>query len=659
MIWRDNLSDERKMFLAVAIGCLLLVAAVVFAYWPGLRGPFMLDDHGSIAALGNYGGVVDWQTLKSFVLGGNAGPTGRPLSLLTFLIDATDWPADPAPFKRTNLIIHLLTGAMLGVLTKQILSLLQFSKTDAFRLALASAAVWLLHPFLVSTTLYAVQRMAQLTTLFMLAGLVLYLRVRVSQSALTKADYIKMSVLLPLFTVLALLCKENGILLPMLVGVVELTVIASQRERIAPLHRVWVALFIGFPTLVISLYLGKQFFRPDFFDIVAPRDFSLYERLLTEARVVADYLQNWFIPKLYTTGVFQDHIIKSTGVLSPPTTLLAILFHLVVIALAFVYRRKQPLFALAALFFYTGHLIESTVLNLELYFEHRNYLSASFLFLPVFAALYKHARPKLFATVAVALLLVLCGFTRYSATVWESVPSIVEASAHKAPTSARAQARYANLLFNANMHERSLQVIEEAIRNIPHNDSLLQVNRLIILCNTDSLAPEEVQKAADKLSQIPFDPRLLKAYNEFAKGLAQGRCPNIPVRSLLPMFTDMLKVPENAATDTLAHSHIKFMIGYINVYSGEPRQALRAFEESLQAQPGASHAMAMAALMASSGYSEQALYLSDVAMNFLRDEQETMMIGTRVVEADILEFQETVRRDAKALHEPDTVDVAP
>jgi tetratricopeptide (TPR) repeat protein len=655
----EIMSGNSKFPWAVLLGWMSVFAMVVFAYWPGLSGPFMLDDYNNIAALGNYGGVVDWQTFKSFVLGGQSGPTGRPLSLLTFLIDGNDWPTDPAPFKRTNLIIHLLTGAMLGVLTKQILGVLRFANSDATRLALVSAAIWLLHPFLVSTTLYAVQRMAQLTTLFMLIGMVVYLRVRVSSPTLSKTDYIKMSISLPLFTVLALLAKENGILLPTLVGVLEFTVIASQGHRIARLNKTWAMLFIVFPVVVVFLYLGKQFLRPDFFDVVAPRDFSLYERMLTEFRVLTDYLQNWFIPKLYTTGVFQDHIIKSTGVIAPVTTLLAIVFHFTVITLACIYRKRQPIFAFAALFFYAGHLLESTVLNLELYFEHRNYLSAGFLFLPVVVGLHKALRPKMFMAIVIGFAILLSGFTRYSANIWDSAAGIIEASARKAPTSARAQERYANLLFSANMHDRSLQVIEAAIQNIPHNDTLLQVTRLIILCNTDSLPVEEVRRVGEKLSQLPFDPMLLKAYNVFAKGLVEQRCPNNSVESILPMFTEMLKVPENSEPDTLGHSHIKFMIGYINTVSGSPDLALQAFEESLNAEPDATNAMAMAALMASSGYSEQALRLSDIALEFLLEEQETMIIGTRVVYDDILEFQKTVRDEIAVRKDSNTVDVTP
>ena len=542
-------NDKNIQTLWLAGGWTLLFIAAVIAYWPGLSGPFILDDFGSIAALGKHGGVVDWQSFKAFVLGGNSGPTGRPISLATFLIDANSWPTDAAPFKRTNLIIHLMVGGLLGILTKQILCMLQFETREARTLALISAACWVLHPFLVSTTLYAVQRMAQLSTLFVIAGLVVYIHGRSFLQVNRRRAYLQMSLSVPIFTLLAMLSKENGILLPVLVGVVEITVIASQRGRLGAINPYWSGLFIGLPTLVIGTYLGKQFFRPDFFDVVAPREFSLYERLLTQSRILVDYLQNWFIPKLYTTGVYQDHFIKSTGILSPLSTLLALICHALVIGFSLLYRRRWPLVAFAVLFFYGGHLLESTVLNLELYFEHRNYLSACFLFLPLIVYFSQHARKKLLISVLAGVLLLLASFTRYSATVWESEASIVEASARKAPTSARAQAEYSNILFNANLHGEALEVIERAIRIRSESDTLLQLNRLIILCNMERLQLDELQKTIEIVSTIPFDPRLLKAYNEFARVVKEGRCPTVSIEALKPMFARMLDLPVNCRLD--------------------------------------------------------------------------------------------------------------
>ena len=121
----------------------------------------------------------------------------------------------------------------------------------------------------------------------------------------------------------------------------------------------------------------------------------------------------------------------------------------VLIAAAIYLRSRLPVVSFAIAWFVASHLLESTVINLELYFEHRNYLPACFLFLPLIAWLYGTTNRRIFVVAAVAITLILGGFLRYSATVWQSYPSMVEASARKAPTSARAQAQYATQLFNA------------------------------------------------------------------------------------------------------------------------------------------------------------------------------------------------------------------
>jgi len=633
--------------LAIIGGWLFLLLVCVLVYLPGLKGPFVFDDFGSIAPLGDLGGVTDWTTFKAFVFGGHAGPTGRPLALLSFLIDANNWPADPWPFKRTNLLIHLLNGVLLGVLIRKILQVLNIDRQDAQRIALVSAAIWLLHPFLVSTTLYAVQRMAQLSTLFIFLGLIGHLYGRSLIERNTVVAYAVMSVSVAVFTLLAMLSKENGILLPLLIGVMEFTVISSQRERITALNRYWAWLFVIAPSIVIFLYVGEKVFRQDFFDVVAPRDFSIYERALTQPRVLFDYLQNWFVPKLYTPGVFQDHFVKSTGLFSPITTVLSALFHIFIISVSIINRRKWPLFALAALFFYAGHVLESTLLNLELYFEHRNYLAAALLFLPLFELLQRKGSRRLFLAVAAVAFLILTGFTRYSATVWEDYPSMVEAAARKAPTSARAQGQYSTNLFNAGRYDESVAAIDQAIQNIPDNAFLL-LTRSSILCELGILNDGDIDHVASVIAAQPFDPRSIEMYKTLASLVVEKKCPNVTLDAFRIMFTKMLQVPENADPGSLRYSQVKYFIGFIEVHANRPSQALASFEDSLRARPGAGHAMMMAAVMASNEYYEEALYLSALALSQLQATMADVMSVGRVRESDIIEFRATVRADLDA-----------
>jgi len=631
---------DPKVILPVALAAAwgLLLFAAVLAYAPGLGGPFLFDDFGSIADLGSRGGVVDWETFKAFVFGGHAGPTGRPLALLTFLADATNWPADPWPFKRTNLLIHLANGALLGLLVTVILRTLEFDRSSARWIAWLAAGCWLLHPFLVSTTLYAVQRMAQLAALFVFAGMLAWLKGRTLVGRDAGRGYVLMSLAIGLGTLLALLSKENGILLPLLVGTLEITIIASRGKDLPALNRAWALLFIVLPSAVIGAYLGTHVFRADFFEIVPPREFSAYERLLTEGRVLVDYVRHWFIPELYTTGVFQDHFIKSSGLFSPVTTAMAAAFHLAAIGLALVVRRRQPLLAFAVLFFYASQLLESSVINLELYFEHRNYLSAAFLFVPLVAWLYGRVGRPVFIAVALGALALLGGFTRYSATIWADYDTIVEASARKMPTSARAQAQFATILYNAGRYEDSRTVLDSAVNRIPENVELL-VTRAIILCHLGVLSKEGFADSARVISRQPYDPRLLNRYEALISAIGDNRCAGVSLVSLRGMFDAMIPIVGDGIRSPLRFSQVEFLRGLVSVRLRDLSGAVGSFDLSLRAMPGPDKAMRMAAVLASNDYPEEAMEFSNRALDYLQQESRDLLKPSSVSRDDILEFR--------------------
>jgi tetratricopeptide (TPR) repeat protein len=313
------------------------------------------------------------------------------------------------------------------------------------------------------------------------------------------------------------------------------------------------------------------------------------------------------------------------------------------------------------LFFYGGHLLESTVLNLELYFEHRNYLPAAFLFLPLAVAIRAKLKPLAFAVVFLLITLTLGGFTRYSSSVWSNYPSIVEASARKAPASARAQAEYSVILFGMGRHEDALRVLDRAIE-IDANSTftpLLSVNRLVTLCKMKQLDRAEFEKVANNLSAIPYDARLIKAYTALVDAVVAGECSQIDAMRLNSLFTGMLQVPQNADRSSLEYSHVMYLIGVTEAFSGERQKSIAAFEESLAARPGASHAMQMATILATSGYYADALRFSDIALQQLEQAKTTPLNVVPVGEADVRAFQAIVRADIEAQQGADTSDPVP
>jgi hypothetical protein len=116
-------------------------------------------------------------------------------------------------------------------------------------------------------------------------------------------------------------------------------------------------------------------FRPD--SVLAGyqvREFTLGERLLTEARVVCWYLWSLLIPNTQQMSLYHDDIVLSTGLLSPPTTVLSIIVIGGLLAAGWLLRTRLPALGFAIFWFFGGHLLESTVIPLEIAYEHRNYV---------------------------------------------------------------------------------------------------------------------------------------------------------------------------------------------------------------------------------------------------------------------------------------------
>ncbi len=639
----DIAGSNRHRFNLLIAWAMVMLATVV-AYWPALQGAFVFDDFNVLGKLGEFGGVRDWDTFKAYVLGGPAGPTGRPLAMLSFLVDANNWPADPWAFKRTNLVIHLANGLVLGILTRQILVLVGLDPKRAEWLALFSAAAWMLHPFLVSTTMYVVQRMTQLAMLCTTAGMVTYLYGR-SMLQLNKArGYTVMTAGLVGFSILGVLAKESGALLPMLVLVLELTILSGHDQAQSRVDRRWLTIFLVLPSVFVVAYLARYFVRADIFEIAYKRDHSLYERVLTQPRVVATYLQHWFIPKLITSGVFHDHIVKSTGLLSPLTTLVTALMHLGIVAFAMLRRRQLPLLAFSILFFYSYHLLESTVLNLEMYFEHRNYLPAAFLFLPLIVLVDAKTDGRKAFLAAVLVLAVLGGFTRYSATVWSNYDSMIETAAYKAPMSARAQVLYARNLLKAGHYDASLSVIDRAAETIPHSAPLLQMSRALIRCSLRQLSEADMDQLVNRLAPRRYDARYLELYEVLVNALAAEQCVATGLTEMYRLFSTMLENDKSLTTGSLPLSQVHYLAGVTALRLRRPADAMAHFLASVSANPQPSPTMRMAELMAAANYFAEALELSGMALEQIEEDQAGVAPGSnKLLQDTVNEFRRAVR----------------
>ncbi|HTH10027.1 MAG TPA: hypothetical protein VMA55_10705, partial [Acidovorax sp.] len=363
-----NLTTGRFLLLSLLAA---LIAAALFSL--GLGGGFVLDDGHTI--VDNTFIRIDtltrnalWDAAASFHAGGGV----RPLSMLTFALDY--WrhgSLDAATFKATNLLIHALTTVLMAVFVRRLLLQAGWASQRAALCALLLALLWAIHPLQVSSVLYVVQRMQTMATLFVVLSLWSYLRLR--QAQIEGKPGWPFGILGAVSWVLALVSKEDAILLPVYTLVVELTVLrfrAAHAERTRGLRNTYRALALAGTALAL-LWVLPHYWSSEAY---AGRDFNSYERVLTQGRVLVMYLGQILLPLPGHMPFNYDQLVVSRGLLEPATTLPALLAVLALLAWAGLWHRKRPVFACGVLLFFTGHLLTSTIIPVEMAFEHRNHL---------------------------------------------------------------------------------------------------------------------------------------------------------------------------------------------------------------------------------------------------------------------------------------------
>ena len=372
----------------------------------------------------------------------------RPISCFTLALNWYFGQDDPTGYHLVNIGIHIITAFFLFLVLLQIMQLITTSKEEnskKYFVALLAATLWATAPIQTQAVTYIVQRMASLAAMFTILAIYSYLKAR------TEKKSIRWSALTFLFFLAGIGSKENAIMLPASLLFLEFSFF---RHHLSNKKIGWIAVASSI-TLLLGLLaahflLGRNilniFDLSRLIDSYEGRSFTLHERILTEPRIVLMYLSQIFIPLVSRLSLVHD-IQLSTSLFTLWTTLPAIITIFILIGLSIFFLKKHPLFCFPVLFFFLNHIIESTILPLELIFEHRNYLPSFFLFLPISfligQAIYT---PNKFSSVgrfAIATgtvcFLILFGQATYTRNfTWANENTLWKDATEKAPNSARA-----------------------------------------------------------------------------------------------------------------------------------------------------------------------------------------------------------------------------
>lgn len=334
---------------------------------------------------------------------------------------------------------------------------------DSKRAAVVAAIIaggWMLLPINLTGVLYVVQRMESMANLFVLLGLIGYVVGRrhmlaaqeTTSSARESAGWkgfwlCGVSITVP--TVLGILAKETAVMLPLYALLVEWAVFRSRVHKPLPMStedagRDWRIIALFSLVLVLPMTLGLAWLLPGLLkpSTWAIRDFTMSTRLLSEARIVVDYIAWTLLPTPSALSFYHDDFFISTGLLSPWTTAASIVVLVGLVGLMLWLRNRLPLAALGLALFFGCQLLTGTIIPLELIYEHRNYFASFGLLLAIIPLL---AVPRAFplALPRHALLagLVLCwtALTALTAYTWGNPLRLAEDLAARAPQSPRAQ----------------------------------------------------------------------------------------------------------------------------------------------------------------------------------------------------------------------------
>ena len=385
----------RSGWLIMAIA--LLVTTTV--YWHGLYGSWLFDDYPNI--VDNHDLQIHDTHLPSLVRAALSSPSSefkRPLASLSFAANYLIAGLDPFSWKLTNLVIHLLNGMLVFLLARTLLGSIGTggagnrtrleqeplpaagAATHAGIIAALIAASWMLLPINLTGVLYVVQRMESLANLFVLAGLLGYVRGRQRMLGGQRGGFLLCTASVLVMTAIGLTAKETAVMLPLYAFLIEWLIFGFARHDAlsgqTSLHRGLIALHLCL--LAVPLAIGLVWLLPGLFTPGAwsTRDFTLSTRLLSEARIVTDYIGWTLAPTPQALSFYHDDFQVSTGWLTPWTTLASVIF-LAALALAIEWlRRRRPLVALGLALYLGCHLLTGTILPLELIYEHRNYFAS-------------------------------------------------------------------------------------------------------------------------------------------------------------------------------------------------------------------------------------------------------------------------------------------
>jgi len=490
---------------------LSLALLVILIYANTLGSPFVFDSRNNIESNPHIRiSKINLNDLAEAAFKSNAKQ--RPLSNISFALNYYLHGYNVVGFHVVNMLIHISTGFLLYLFIKSTLCTpaLRSRYGNYLWISFFTAAVWMVHPLQTQSVSYIVQRMNSLCAMFYILSILLYARFRLSGQQRHKWWLFSGCILAG---VLALASKQIAATLPVFI-------IAYEWYFFRDLKLKWlknqIPLLTGCLLLAAVIVLALLGSNPldGLLEGYKGRDFTLTQRLLTEARVVIFYLSQLLWPHPSRLNLDHDFAL-SNSLMDPMTTFFSIFAIAALIGLAVVMARKQRLLSFCIIWFFGNLVIESSIVSLEIIFEHRVYLPSMTFSLIIVLAVYRWVKPTWLQAV------LLCAMVTFGA-VWTYERNAVYSDritfwqdcVDKSPRKARPYNNLGVALADQGYHDQAIKKYQKALQIDPlYQDPVANIG----------LSLAEQGKMEESISQflkaLEINPKDYKTLNNLGASL--------------------------------------------------------------------------------------------------------------------------------------------
>ena len=391
--------------------------------------------------------------------------TTRPVANLSFALNYYLQGFDVGGYHLVNIFIHLFCAILIYFLSRKTLALAMTGTDlrDERIIAFFAALIWLVHPVNTQTVTYVVQRMNGLATMFFLLSFYGYILGRQRESGTARTRYFLLALLSWLF---ALGSKEIAVMLPPVVLLYEW--LFFQKGEVVWLKNniSYIALFSLLMIIPVVCYsglspLGAVLAGYEF------RDFSLLERVLTQTRVVIHYASLLFFPAASRLSLEHDFSI-STTVADPMNTMLSLVVLVALTWLSLAKAKENRLLFFGILWFLINLVLESSLIPLEIIFEHRTYLPYVFLILAIVQFAFSRIGKKNIVIGFMSVVVLFFSFWTFQRnSLWREPVSFWQQTVAGAPDNARANNYLGMALTDENRYDEAIPSLRKAIRLQP------------------------------------------------------------------------------------------------------------------------------------------------------------------------------------------------